>query len=246
MHQPIWISHRGDCRDATENSLAAFRAAKESGFTHFETDLRTSADGHIVLAHDANLQRVSDSRLLVEESKRGELERLRLHCGERLATFDELVQEFGRYNWIFDIKPESAIRTVDALLLWWAKPKWAEFFEGRVRFLFWDSAHQSYLQQRQPAAQCMARLSECRRAAFACLLGVPAAAGIRPGVSYALPPRWKGMNLMHPSIVQRYRSKGGRVLAYLPGNEVDTRRALEAGVDEILTNGLPLHSVHSQ
>ena len=59
-------------------------------------------------------------------------------------------------------------------------------------------------------------------------------------VTYALPPRFARLNLMQPAILARYRSRGAKVLAYLPETEADTLSALQAGVDEILTNGRPL------
>jgi glycerophosphoryl diester phosphodiesterase len=48
--RPWVIAHRGDHRQAAENSLAAFRAAIDSGCDMIETDLRRCRDG-IVLCH---------------------------------------------------------------------------------------------------------------------------------------------------------------------------------------------------
>ena len=53
------LAHRGDWREATENSLAAMLAAlKVAGCDGLEFDLRNSADGVPVLLHDADLARV--------------------------------------------------------------------------------------------------------------------------------------------------------------------------------------------
>jgi glycerophosphoryl diester phosphodiesterase len=52
-HEPIQvIAHRGDHRQAAENSLAAFDAAIHGGCDMIETDLRRCRDG-IVMFHDA-------------------------------------------------------------------------------------------------------------------------------------------------------------------------------------------------
>ena len=48
---PWVIAHRGDHRDATENSLAAFDAAISGGCDLIETDFRRCLDG-IVAWHD--------------------------------------------------------------------------------------------------------------------------------------------------------------------------------------------------
>jgi glycerophosphoryl diester phosphodiesterase len=237
MESPTWISHRGYCRDNVENTAEAFRAARSIGFRHLETDLRTTADGHIVLAHDSTLERLTGTTHRIEGSPRLLLEQMRLREQVSLLFFDQFLKEFTDSHWIFDIKRESAVRTIDALLQWWKKPEYADFFKQRVRFLFWDRSHQNYLLRYQPAARCMARAEQCRRAGVACLLGLPALAGIEPGISYALPPRIGGMSLMKPVVLARYRRGGGKVLAYLPETEADTRAALSAGADEILTNG---------
>lgn len=240
MPAPTWISHRGYCQNATENTAEAFRAALDLGFYHLETDLRMSADGHIVLSHDRDLGRLSGRAAKVEQCPREVLEKLRLNGGERLLFFDQLVSEFADQHWIFDIKPETALRTLDALKPWWQQAKLANFFRQRVRFLFWNKEHQNYLLEHDPDAVCMAQISECRRAGLACVGGLPTLSGIKPGLTYALPPRFTGLNTMRHRIVERYKSCGAKVLAYLPETDKDAARAVDAGVDEILTNGKPL------
>lgn len=243
MPSPVWISHRGYCQNATENTAEAFHAALEQGFTHLETDLRLSADGHIVLAHDPDLARVADTGLNLAQAERGELEKIRLKHGESLQFFDQWLKEFSSYHWILDIKPELALETVNGVLEWWRRPEYSEFFRTRVRFLFWDSAHQDYLCHQRPEARCMARVDQCRRAGLACLLGIPGAAPIESGVSYALPPRLGRFPVMRSRVVERFQRQGAKVLAFLPQNRADTRRSLVAGADEILTDGAPLAPV---
>jgi glycerophosphoryl diester phosphodiesterase len=240
MSQPVWISHRGYCRDATENTAEAFRAALALGFTHLETDLRSTADGQLVLAHDMELSRISDSVLNIGQTASDYLRRVTLNGGERLLFMDEFLPEFSDYHWIFDIKPEYGLRTIDLLLQWWQKPEYADFFSRRVRFLFWQKKQQNYLLQHKPDAQCMARVGECRRAGLACWLGFPMLAGIRSGVAYALPLRLAGQDIIRPDVVASYRERGARVLAYLPENDKQAQHTLVVGVDEILTNDAPL------
>src|SRR5690606_24977913 len=216
MTSPIWISHRGFCRDATENTRESFRAAIAQGFEHLETDLRTTADGHIVLSHDALLERLCGVPLRVEQVNRKTLEQMSLKGGERLLFFDQFLEEFTRQHWIFDIKPESALRTIDVLQQLWQQPRMAAFLLRPVRYLFWQASHQSTLCRAQPEVICMARLGQCRRAAAACLSGAGFLAGIKPGITYAVPPRFKTINLMQTRVLQGYRKRAGRVLAYLP------------------------------
>ncbi len=49
------IAHRGASADEHENSLAAFRLALDQGADGIELDVHTTADGELVVFHDADL-----------------------------------------------------------------------------------------------------------------------------------------------------------------------------------------------
>ena len=60
----LLLAHRGDHREAPENTLAAFVAALAiPGVDGLELDVRASADGVAVVLHDASLARVQGRRL---------------------------------------------------------------------------------------------------------------------------------------------------------------------------------------
>lgn len=65
--EPAVIAHRGASAYAPENSLAAFELALGMGADAIELDLRTTADGELVVLHDATLERTAgDPRLIAE------------------------------------------------------------------------------------------------------------------------------------------------------------------------------------
>jgi glycerophosphoryl diester phosphodiesterase len=51
--RPLVLGHRGAPRDAVENTLAAFAAAREQGADGVELDVHRSSDGGLVVHHDA-------------------------------------------------------------------------------------------------------------------------------------------------------------------------------------------------
>jgi glycerophosphoryl diester phosphodiesterase len=51
--RPLVLGHRGAPRDAVENTRAAFAAAREQGADGVELDVHRSADGALVVHHDA-------------------------------------------------------------------------------------------------------------------------------------------------------------------------------------------------
>ncbi|MBW6458637.1 MAG: hypothetical protein K0B52_05670, partial [FCB group bacterium] len=53
------IAHRGFSSAAPENTLAAFREAIAVGADYFELDVHQSRDGHLMVIHDATINRVA-------------------------------------------------------------------------------------------------------------------------------------------------------------------------------------------
>lgn len=56
---PWRFAHRGLAQAAPENTQGAFQAAVDGGFEGMEIDVQLTADGEIVVAHDANLTRMT-------------------------------------------------------------------------------------------------------------------------------------------------------------------------------------------
>ena len=57
----ILIGHRGASADAPENTLAAFNRAKtRADFVEF--DVRSTSDGHLVVMHDATVERTTNGK----------------------------------------------------------------------------------------------------------------------------------------------------------------------------------------
>jgi len=54
------IAHRGASAAAPENTLAAFRLAADLGADGIELDVRATADNHLVVIHDAAVDRTTD------------------------------------------------------------------------------------------------------------------------------------------------------------------------------------------
>lgn len=83
--------HTAD-RSVPENSLAAFRRAKDAGYG-FELDVQFSSDGKVVVFHDDTLDRVTGAEGRVDARTFAELSDLRL-CGteERIPLFSEVLE----------------------------------------------------------------------------------------------------------------------------------------------------------
>ena len=64
----IRIAHRGASGNAPENTLAAFKKALEIGVDAVELDLHGTADGKIVVIHDATLDRTTNLQGHINET----------------------------------------------------------------------------------------------------------------------------------------------------------------------------------
>ncbi|MCZ2126868.1 MAG: hypothetical protein LC099_03735 [Anaerolineales bacterium] len=58
--RPILLAHRGDSAHAPENTLPAFEQALRKGADGVELDAKLSADGQIVVLHDATVNRTTN------------------------------------------------------------------------------------------------------------------------------------------------------------------------------------------
>ncbi len=233
----VWISHRGLKTHHVENTQAAFEDAIAGGYQHLETDLRSTVDGQIVLAHDSDLACLVGRKMLVATSTAAELRELRLSDGQGLLFFDEFINCFGQYGLTFDIKPEEGERTLAILARWLHAQKSPDELLQRYRFLFWRREQQSSWQTEFPAAKCLATEAECIWAGMAMAFRLPLPRAVRTGQTYAVTHSFGGVVTMRPSVVARYHARGAKALAYLPKDAGEIQTALAAGVDEILFDG---------
>ena len=70
------MAHRGSRLLWPENTMTAFQGAVDLGYRYLETDIRASKDGHLMVFHDATLERTTDRTGKVKLLTRAELELL--------------------------------------------------------------------------------------------------------------------------------------------------------------------------
>lgn len=96
----ITFAHRGGRAHERENTITAFRAALARGAEGLESDVRTSADGDVVLIHDARI-RLGLRFVRVRSTATERLERAGVH------RLDELYEECGTdYELSLDLKDD--------------------------------------------------------------------------------------------------------------------------------------------
>jgi len=106
----------GGAAEVVENTLPAFRRAHSLGFRYFETDVRATADGILVAAHDASLRRVAGERVRVRDLTWAELSKISVG-GEPLPRLSDLLDTFPDVWFNVDPKVDAAMRPLVDLML---------------------------------------------------------------------------------------------------------------------------------
>ena len=89
------LGHRGGRYEVDENTLTAFQTAYKNGVHSFETDIRLTADGDLVISHDASLKRMCGVDVIVENTTRKELKSYKSLKGNEVLFVDELAAFFA-------------------------------------------------------------------------------------------------------------------------------------------------------
>ncbi|UKI42976.1 MAG: glycerophosphodiester phosphodiesterase family protein [Porphyromonadaceae bacterium] len=80
------VSHRGDWRNAPENSIPAMLNCVAMGVDMVEIDLHMTKDGHLVLMHDKKVDRTTNGKGEVKNLTLAEIKQLRLRNGMGRVT----------------------------------------------------------------------------------------------------------------------------------------------------------------
>ncbi|MGW6199903.1 glycerophosphodiester phosphodiesterase [Kribbella sp. NPDC055110] len=104
----IVTGHRGALGAEPENTLRSFRRAVADGCDEIELDLRVSADGELVIMHDATVDRTTSGSGAVADLTLAELWALDAGLGEQVPTWAETVAAID-VRFQAEVKAEAAV-----------------------------------------------------------------------------------------------------------------------------------------
>ncbi|MBW2263825.1 MAG: hypothetical protein JRG91_17830 [Deltaproteobacteria bacterium] len=229
------FAHRGSSLIWPENTLHAFRLAHEAGATGFETDLRLSRDGQIVLCHDTDLERLGRQDTRVRGLTADELTRITVTSPDGslrdvIITLRMLLEAHPEKDYIFDCKVSdpALFETLKTLLE-------AARLEGSTWFLAWSREAERIIARIFPSSPVF---PSYRRST---LWGLMSVAGLGrlaepPSRILSLPPRHRGLNVFGRSQVASIRRRGKLFMGYLVNTRRDLQRCIDCGVDIVLTD----------
>jgi glycerophosphoryl diester phosphodiesterase len=130
--RPLLFAHRGCSSLAPENTLAAFRKARDLGAPGIELDVHVCATGELIVTHDHSFRRITGDGRIIEELPLKEIRAIDAGSwfnpafrGERPPLLEEVLEEFcpGMYidielktnKFRGDPLPEAVARKLQAL-----------------------------------------------------------------------------------------------------------------------------------
>jgi len=239
------IAHRGGSGLGPENTLTAFRRSLAAGADVLEMDLRTTADGHPVLLHDATVDRTTDGRGAVNEMTLVQLKKLDAGYrwtadqgrsfpfrgrGITVPTLNEVLVAFAETPLITEIKekrPEVSQSVCEMLRR-----------HGRITSVLVASVHAGVLERFRQVCPGVATSAGPSEALWFYLLSRAGLASLYSPAMQALqvPVTFKGLAVVSRRFVAAAHARNLTVAVWTVNAEGIMRRLIAAGVDGIMTD----------
>jgi glycerophosphoryl diester phosphodiesterase len=242
---PRKFAHRGASGTHPENTMEAFRAAREHGAEGFELDIHRSVDGHVVVFHDDVLDRTTDGRGPVHERSLAELRELDAGfrfspdggrsfpfrgSGVRIPTLAEVLEAFPDVPLIIEVK-----QVLPALEEDLARLLRETGAGGRCLVFSLEQAPLTRYRDLEPEQPTGFGPEDV--AAFLRRLGSDAWDGFRPpAVAFAVPTTWHGTQIVSRPFVDAAHGFGCEVYVWTVNDPREMKRLLELGVDGLITD----------
>jgi glycerophosphoryl diester phosphodiesterase len=243
---PVNLAHRGASDMAPENTIEAFRLAVEAGAGGLELDVHMTRDGHIVVIHDATVDRTTSGSGAVSEMTLHELRKLdaghnfrpdggptRPYRGRgvRVPTLGEVLEEYPGVAVNIDIKAGTpgieetvfgVLREANALR----------------RAIVVSTPHSTVKRFRKVSGGHVSTGgSKWEIGLFYVLSRLRLERLVRPAYdALQVPLRHRGILVVTPRFVRAAHARGVRVDAWTINDADEMRRLLGLGVDVIMTD----------
>ena len=231
----IAMAHRGGATHpdlvGLENTTEAFRHAVGLGYRYLETDVHASRDGVLFAFHDPVLDRVTDQVGPIAELTAARIATARIRGVHAVPTLAELFEEFPEARFNIDLKAESAVHPLVALL---------DRFEARDRVcvgsfspsrmhLFRTLTRGTVATSATPGEVALVKASPSA-------VAVRAALGSHGPVALQVPHRRGRFVLVTPALVRRAHRAGLQVHVWTVDRPEEMHHLLDLGVDGLITD----------
>jgi glycerophosphoryl diester phosphodiesterase len=210
--------------------LQAFAAAWEDGITHFETDIHATLDGHLVLAHDPSILRLTQVDQQISSLTLEQLQEFPIDGQHPWCTLEELVTRFPEAHISIDIKSDDSL---DPFIEW---------IEGRhtENFVVGSFSSKRVLSFRQAHPSVRTALTPLETLAL--VFGLDRLVKWdKSKKHYAMvPPSFRGVPICTSGFIKRCRSRDISIFVWTINDVSAARKLVEKGAHGIVTDTYPL------
>ncbi|QUH01794.1 glycerophosphodiester phosphodiesterase [Saccharopolyspora erythraea] len=221
--------HIGELHDM-ENSLSAFQRAAEEGFHYIETDVHATADGVVVVHHDATLDRTTDGRGAIRRLPWSAVGSALIGGREPVSRLDDVLEELPHTFFNIDVKADSAVQPVlDAIRAHdaWDRVCLAAFDDRRIDAL-----------RRRADDRLLTSMGQ-RAATFLWVASRWGGWPMRPrinGCAAQVPPHHGRVHVVDPRFVRAAHKWGFEVHTWTVDDAATMEALLDIGVDGVVTD----------
>ena len=240
---PRIFAHRGGSALGPENTIAAFDLGVAAGADGLELDVHLSADGRVVVCHDATLDRTTDASGPLAARTAAELARVDAGCrfvdsngrypfrgcGVGIPTLHDVLQRYPDVPIIVEMKPD----TTEIALAVAAEVLAAEAI-GRVCAAGYGARSLSTVRAALPEMATGACLMEVRLALYRSWAGWPVPRKAYGG--YQVPERSGSLRVVSRRFIRHAHAAGLHVHVWTVDHETDMVRLLDWGADGLISN----------
>lgn len=234
MRDRLVMAHRGGGLEAPENTWSALEHTDALGLDWLETDIRSSADGVPVLAHDSELPVSAGADGEICDFQWQELEWLNAGDGNTFPRLRDALETYPNLHFNIDIKDAHAlVPTVQAVE--------AAGALGRVRFASFSSRRLAQVHELLPQAKFSLGMRD-----VAALMGVAELGLSLPRLqrywraeqvdAVQVPERMHGVPVVTKRFVAAAHQHELAVHVWTVDEPTQMRRLLDLGVDGIITD----------
>ena len=241
--RPLVFAHRGGCALGPENTLAAFDRGHAAGADGFELDVHLSADGVVVVCHDATLERTTDAAGLLAARTAADL--ARVDAGHRfvdaagafpfrglgvgIPTLSEVLQRYPEMLLIVEMKDDTAamgravaeaVRSAGAV--------------ERVCVAGYGQQSLDAARAALPAAATSASYPEARLAVYRSIARWPVRKARYD--AFQVPETAGILRIVSPRFIRDVHAAGCKLQVWTVDEEGDMDRLLTWGVDGLISN----------
>lgn len=238
--RPRVIAHRGWVSDElaaagiAENTRAAFASALAAGANYLETDCHLTRDGEVVLAHDADLSRVTGDPRQISDVDRSELEELFADRGG-LLTLDDALVDFADARWNIDVKAAAVAAPLGRIVAPHGHRVLVTSFADAYRRSAIKAAageRPAILPATSPGKGSLVRLL----VALASYSGAAVRRALAGFDAVQIPERQGRLRVLTPRLMRAAHANGVEVHVWTVNDSADMRRLAAMGVDGVITD----------